>query len=238
MNTNANHRIGIYAALLLIAGIVLSGPLGLIVVGAVHPQPAWRDAQTLAANYHPIQTFPFFAGFLLVIGSDLLIATLYQLSADKNKAVAMLAVICTAAFTALIFLNYICQTTFIPALLADYRPEYAATIAAFSFTNPNSLCWAIEMWGYALLGLATLLLAPVFNRDWVERTTAWLMVANGIISIAGGFITAGNQAWIMTVPGLINYSAWNALVVLWGVFAIVSLYRREHQAQVPAAATA
>ena len=94
------------------------------------------------------------------------------------------------------------------------------------------------MWGYALLGLATLLLAPVFNRDWIERTTAWLMVVNGIISIAGGFITAGQPGWVMTIPGLINYIAWNALVVLWGVFVIISLYRREHQVPVPAAATA
>ena len=73
MNTNPNHRIGIYAALLLIAGIVLSGPLGLVVVTMLHPQPAWQDAQTQAANYsHPIQVLPFFGGFLLVIGSGLL----------------------------------------------------------------------------------------------------------------------------------------------------------------------
>ena len=46
------------------------------------------------------------------------------------------------------------------------------------------------MWGYALLGLATLLLAPVFNRSsWIEKTTAWLMIINGILSIVGGFIT-------------------------------------------------
>jgi hypothetical protein len=234
MNTNNNHRIGIYAALLLIAGIVLSGPLGLIVVTAIHPQPAWQDAQTLAANYHPIQTFPFFAGFLLVIGSGLLIATLYRLSAEKDKAVALLAVICTAAFTGLIFLNYICQTTFIPALLANYQPEFDAIIATFSFTNPNSMCWAIEMWGYALLGLATLLLAPVFKRGRVEKITAGLMIANGILSIAGGFITAVNLSWVMTVPGLTFYIAWNALVVLLGVFVIWALYRREYQVEAPA----
>jgi hypothetical protein len=89
---------------------------------------------------------PFFGGFLLVIGSALLITTLYQLAAAKDKAVALLAVVCTAAFTSLIFFNYICQTTLIPALLANYRPEYATIVATFSFANPGSLCWAIEMW--------------------------------------------------------------------------------------------
>lgn len=233
MNTSANHRTGIYAALLLIAGTLLSGPFGLLIVTAVQPQPAWQDAQTLAANYHPIQTFPFFAGFLLVIGSGLLVAVLYQLAEAKHKAMALLAVICTAAFTGLIFFNYICQTTFLPALLAGYRPEYDAIITALAFTNSRSLCWAIEMWGYALLGLATWLLAPVFHRNWVEKTTAVLMVLNGVLSIAGGFITAFHLPWVMTAAGIVNYIAWNALVVLWGVFVISSLLRREREQRLP-----
>ena len=237
MNTNPNHRIGIYASLLLITGIVLSGPLGLVVVTMLHPQPAWQDAQTQAANYHPIQVLPFFGGFLLVIGSGLLIATLYQLSAEKDKAVALLAVVCTAAFTSLIFFNYICQTTFIPALLTNYRPEYATIVTTFSFANPGSLCWAMEMWGYALLGLATLLLAPVFNRSsWIEKTTAWLMILNGILSIVGGFITATNLAWVMTPAGLTNYVVWNILVVVLSTFVILALSQREQQLRAPAAA--
>jgi hypothetical protein len=229
MNPNATYRTGIYAAILLIAGTLLSGPAGLIVVAAVQPQPPWQDAPTLAANYHPIQTFPFFAGFLLVIGSGLLVAVLYQLAEAKDKAMALLAVICTAAFMSLIFFNYICQTTFLPVLLMDYRPEYDAVVMAFAFTNGRSLCWAIEMWGYALLGLATWLLAPIFNRNWTEKTTAWLMVLNGVLSIAGGFITAMDLSWVMTTTGMINYIAWNALIVLWGVFVILSLLRRERE---------
>ncbi len=229
MNANKIHRIGIYAALLLITGTLLSGPIGLLVVGAVHPQPAWKDAQTLAANYHPIQAFPFFAGFLLVIGSGLLVAVLYQLAEEKDKAPALLAVICTAAFTSLIFFNYICQTTFLPALLVDYRPEYEAVVTALAFANPQSLCWAIEMWGYALLGLATWLLAPVFYRNRVEQTTATLQVLNGILSIAGGFITAASLGWVLTMSGIVNYLVWNALVVLWGAFVIWSLLRRERE---------
>lgn len=235
MNPNPNHRSGIYAASMIIAGISLSGPLGLLVVGAVQPQPAWQDAQTSAAFYHPIQTFPFFAGFLLVIGSGWLVATLYQVAEEKNKAAALLAVICTAAFMALIFFNYTCQTTFLPALLTDYRPEYDAIITALSFSNGRSLCWAIEMWGYALLGLATWLMAPIFHGDWVERTTAWLMVLNGILSIVGGFISAVNLGWVLTPPGIINYILWNGLVLLWAVFVIWSLLRRERQHQVAAA---
>ena len=239
MNTNANHRIGIYAALLLIAGIVLSGPLGLIVVGVVHPQPAWQDAQTLAANYHPIQTLPFFAR--LSAGHRLRPADRHAVSAlcrqEQSRCPARRRL--HGGVYGLIFLNYICQTTFIPALLADYRPEYAAIIAAFSFTNPNSLMLGDRNVGLRAPGAGHLLLAPVFNRDWIERTTAWLMVVNGIISIAGGFITAGQsglghdrtRSHQLHLPG-------TSLSCCGAYSSSSHLYRREHQAPVPAAATA
>jgi hypothetical protein len=240
MNTHQSHlhRTGIMAAMVMVAGALLSGPLGLYVVAAVHPQPPWQDARTLAANYHPIQTFPFFAGFLLVLGSALLIATLYQLAGEEEKPAALLAVICTAAFVGLIFFNYICQTTFLPPLLTNYQPQYEAIISTLAFTNPYSLCWAIEMWGYALLGLATWLTAGVFSGSRTEKATAGLQVANGILSIAGGFITAVNLGWVMTPAGIANYVIWNVLMVAWGGFVIASLVQRERRQQFMAAAAA
>jgi hypothetical protein len=234
VSTQAARQTAIFAASLLLIGTLLSGPIGLLVVQAVHPQPPWQDAQTFVAHYHPVQTFPFFAGFLLVLGSSLLVAALYHLAPPADRPKALLAVMCTAAFAALIFFNYTCQTTFVPALLADYKPEYAVIISTFSFSNPRSLCWALEMWGYALLGVATWLLAPVFHGSTVEKMTAGLMIANGVVSVAGGFISALDLAWVMTLPGMINYIAWNALVILWAIFVIVSLRRRTQLAQAPA----
>ncbi len=238
MHTSSLHRTGILAALIMITGTLLSGPLGLLLVAAVHPQPPWQDAQTLAANYHPIQAFPFFAGFLLVLGSALLIATLYQLADEDDKPAALLAVMCTAAFVGLIFFNYICQTTFLPALLANYQPQYEAIVATLAFTNPYSLCWGIEMWGYALLGLATWLTAGVFSGSRTENATAGLQIANGILSIAGGFITAVNLGWVMTPAGFANYVLWNVLMVAWGGFVIASLLQRERRQVVTEITTA
>lgn len=132
--------------------------------------------------------------------------------------------ISAAAFVALIFFNYINQTTFLPALARGYRPEYDPLITLLSFSNPRSLCWAIEMWGYALLGVSTILAAPVLRRNWLEKATAGLMVANGIISLVGGFVTSADLSWVMTPTGPANYIAWNvlALAVCFGV----SMYRR------------
>jgi hypothetical protein len=205
---------------------VLSGPVGLLIVTAVHPQPAWKSAKVVADHYHAIQTLPFFLGFVLVIGCDMLIAALYRMAEAKDKTRALLAVICAAAFTGLISFNYICQTTFMPALLTNYRPENDAIVGALSLVNPRSLSWAIEMWGWGLLGLATWLIAPIFHGGRLEQATAGVCILNGIMSIAGAFITAADLHWVMSVPGLVNYVTWNILVVVLAVLVFLSLSRR------------
>ncbi|MCB9121698.1 MAG: hypothetical protein H6640_18395 [Caldilineaceae bacterium] len=210
-----------------VAGILLSGPIGLLAVTIVHPSPPWLDAASYAQFFHPIQTAPFFGGFFLVGGYVVMIAALYELADEQQKTNALIAVTFTAIFATLIFFNYINQTTFIPALVQGYRPEYDSAISTFSLANPLSLCWAIEMWGYALLGVATWLTASIFNRNRIEKITAALMIANGVVSIVGGIVTAWNLGWVLTTPGVVSYVGWNALVLALSIFVILSLRKRQ-----------
>lgn len=220
-------RTGIWGAALTIAGILLSGPIGLVAVMTFSPSPAWVDAASYVQHFHPLQTAPFFGGFFLVGGYVVLVAALYQLAEERQKANAMSAVIFTAAFATLIFFNYVNQTTFIPALVKDYQPAYDPAISTFSLANPRSLCWAIEMWGYALLGVATWLLAPIFHRNRIEKIAAGLMIANGVVSIVGGFVTAWNLGWVLTTPGVVSYVGWNILVLALSIFVMLSLRKRQ-----------
>ena len=222
-------RTGIAGAILTIVGIIFSGPLGLIAVNLVHGQPAWQGAWTFVENFHPIQTAPFFGGIALVMGYVVMMPALYHIAPDKRKTQVMAAVVLTGAFATLIFFNYINQTTFIPALARNYRPEYDALISAFSFSNPNSLCWAIEMWGYGLLGVATWLAAPVFDRQGAEKGARALMVANGILSIVGALVVSFELDWVFTPTGLVCYAAWNVLVLVLSICVVVSLRRRQRQ---------
>jgi hypothetical protein len=225
--SNPALRTGINASIAAIIGILLSGPVGLLVVNAVQPNVAWVSGKVFAEHYHPIQTFPFFCGFIMIGGFIVMIAAIYQVAGPQEKLLALVAVMLTAAFSTLIFFNYINQTTFIPALARNYKPEYEPVMSAFSFVNFNSLCWAIEMWGYALLGVATWLVAPVFNRNRIEKITAGLMIANGIISLLGGFITAIDLGWVGTMPGFILYLTWNLVVLLMAIFVILSFRIRQ-----------
>jgi hypothetical protein len=219
-------RAGIVGAIISIVGILFSGPVGLVLVTVVKPQPPWRDAAIFSQNFHFVQTAPFFFGFALIAGYLIMMASAYRIAEIRHKVGALGASLLTASFTALIFFNYICQTTFVPALALHYEPAYDPIIATFSFSNPLSLCWAIEMWGYALLGGATWLIAPIFNRNRLEKALASLLVLNGILSIAGGFATSINLGWVMTMPGMISYIAWNCVVLSISILFVLTFKRR------------
>ncbi len=88
METNhqkAALRFGILGALATAIGIILSGPVGLALVTLLAPNPTWTDAATWAAHYHPLQTFPFYGGFLLVGGYVMTMAAFYQIAAGENE---------------------------------------------------------------------------------------------------------------------------------------------------------
>lgn len=224
--TRSSASSAVIAAVVTLAGILLSGPISMALV-SLHPQPAWTGPEAFTRAYHPIQTLPYFTGFLLVGGSLMLIAALQTLASNQQRARATAGLAFAAAFAALIFFNYIVQTTFVPALAQSGAPEAAPLIAAFALSNPRALGWAIEMWGYAVLGVATWLVAPVLaDRGRAGRIAARLFVANGPVSIVGAVWTALRPSWVMTPVGLGLFAAWNLLMVVMTALVIVALRSR------------
>ena len=115
-------RIAILGAWMTIIGILLSGPPGVLLVSAVRPSGLWQGAAIYAQNYHPIQTLPFFSGFLLVGGYIVLMVALHQLADENRKTQTLIAVVFTTIFATLIFINYLNQTTFVPGSGARLSP--------------------------------------------------------------------------------------------------------------------
>ena len=230
-------RLGIHATWSTLIGIVLSGPLALAVLATTHPQPPWRNAESFVRAFHVSQTLPYFAGFFLVGGYALLMASLHAGASEERKPRTAAVLVLTSAFVSLVFLNYIVQTTFIPALVAHYDSENAPIVAALSMTNPASLAWAIEMWAWALLGAATWIVAPVFSGSRLERITGWVFVANGVVSVLSALITSVRPAWVMTSLGLAGYSLWNVLVFAMSILALLVFRRRIRDERDPAPAS-
>jgi hypothetical protein len=136
----------------------------------------------------------------------------YREDSPQTKFHLLVGLGWTIAFFALISFNYISQTTFIRHLALNYRPEYDSAIAGFSMVNPLSFCWAIEIWGYGFLGVATWLTSGYYRgkNDLIRI----LLITNGVASITSVVITILDMNWLLTSIGLISYFAWNVLMMM------------------------
>jgi hypothetical protein len=214
-------------AIVALVGFILSGPVAFILVKLVKPQPQWVSPAVFAQHYHALQDVPYYFGFLLIFGM-LMISTGYYLNSRSSDAIEtfmlLLGLGFSIVFSGLISFNYICQTTFIRNLAINYRSENDSAIYTFSMANTFSLSWAIEMWGYAFLGLSTALSAAYYkNRN---NLIAALMILNGFLSICGPLFMIFNVTWVMTKAGLVSYFGWNILMIL-----IMTLVYRESVSQ-------
>jgi hypothetical protein len=195
-------------------GFIMSGPVSFMIVRLVKPQPPWTSAAEFAANYGIVQNIPFYFGFFLVAGMFMVVTghyLNYSGSNDETRFHLLMSLGLTTVFSVLISFNYICQATFVHNLAFEYRPEYEVAISIFSMANPRSLCWAIEMWGYGLLGIGTLLLSTYYQgrSNWIQA----LLILNGFVSVASAVWMSIDVRWVMSPVGLGLYLAWNALMI-------------------------
>ena len=136
----------------------------------------------------------------------------YKEENEEKKFHLLLSLAWTTIFAVLISFNYICQTTFVHNLAVHYKPEYDSAISIFSMSNPLSFCWANEMWGYAFLGIATLLMSGYYRDK--NNLIRLLLIVNGIVSLMSAIWTIVDVSWLMTTAGLISYFAWNVLMIV------------------------
>lgn len=201
------------AGWLVAAAAMLSGPIGFAIASA-RPQPAWTDAATYAAHAHPLQQVPFWAGFALVGASVLLIARLASLGFEHHRTRALGAVAAVGVYAAIITVNYALQVAYVPAAARADDPA----LAYVTMTNPNAPAWVLEMFGYAILGVATFLAAPLVRGAGVRRR--WirgLLRANGVISAGGAVATAVKLSWVQSLAGLASFLGWNVLLAATAV---------------------
>jgi hypothetical protein len=219
-----SYSIGMSGAVLSAIGILTSGPLAVLVVVLVHPQPPWNGPALFVANFHHIQTLPFYFGFLLVSGSILMLVSIYRLA--KQRATALAALIFMSIGAAFAILNYVVQTTFIPAVVDTYSSELDSVIGVYSMANPGSLPWALEMWGYGFMGLGTWLAAGFFDTSRLERVAKTLFVLNGVVSVLGALAVSIDLSGVFSIAGLVGYGAWNVLYLALAVVFYRVLQKR------------
>ena len=195
------------SALIIIAASLL-GPGWVFVDAAVrHPVP-WTDAATWAAGYRWFMAVPPLLGFPLLYGFVLFVAGARRLDEQRGGRVDPVPVLLlTAIYGALVAFNYIANAFYV----GQASSSDLGAVSALSVANPRSLCWAIELSAYGVLGMVTWLVAPTFREEWA---VALLLRTNGVVSVACAAVALFDLAWVQTPIGLAFYAAWNLLVVV------------------------
>lgn len=214
-NDSMKYTFGIVGAILILIGTIFPS---LFAVVLQPKQPPWESAAVFVEHYYVIQSLPFYFGFFLIGGSLMLLVAVYLLAASPSSP--LLGLIFGSVGSAIVGINYILQTTYIPVVVAGYIPGQAVLIEAFSMGNPTSLAWALEMWGYGFIGLGTLFAASFFRTSGIERFAKVLFIINGIVSLIGAVWTAVDLGWVLTPPGYISFGLWN---LLYFVLAVVTI---------------
>lgn len=189
-------------AAVLIAAASLLGPGAVFVDAAVRRPGPWSGPESFLASFHWTQTLGPLLGFPLLFGFVLFVAGALRL--DEQKRVDPIPVILlTAIYGALVTFNYVANAFYVA------QSSDPGAVSVLSMENPRSLCWAIEMVAYALLGVVTWLLAPIF-----DGALALLLRVNGAVSVGSAVFTFVRLTWVLTPVGLGFYAAWNLLLVV------------------------
>lgn len=219
--TKHDYPLSLTAVLVALAAL-LSGPIGFGLT-LLRPQPAWENTATFVAHAHPVQQLPYWFGFVLLVACVLFFARVAALAFATHPTRVLFALACVGIYAAMVSINYALQIIYVPQLVRDGNP----VLAYITMANGRAPTWILEMVGYAFLGMGTAIVAPLLRTSprgrWIRR----LFVANGVLSLAGAVVIAGNLAWVMTVPGLVAYLAWNAMFIAMMVLVAID-YRPPH----------
>jgi len=218
-------RFGRMAVYLNIFGVIFSGLVFPALSMMLCPQPPWRDAALFADSFHPLQTATFFCGYFLVIGSLLTFITLFMLAKPEKKVWALSGLVINVVFTAVVFLNYIIQTTYVPYLAMNRPPELSAVLPVFTMANPGSFAWALEMYGWGGIGLSFIFMAFIFGKERPGPVLKGLFMVNGICSVGSALMTSVDMNWLFSPAGLSALVIWNTLVLVID-FYLLACFKR------------
>jgi hypothetical protein len=194
------------AALLVVASSLLGPGVVFLDASLRGPQP-WSGPQAFVDGFRWVQAIPPLLGFPLLVGFILFVAAAKRLDEARGGRVDQVPVLLlTAIYGALVAFNYVANACWVQ----QAAPADLGGVSILSMNNPRSLCWAIEMFAYAILGVVTWLLAPTFRE---EPAIAFLLRTNGVVSVGSAAVTLFDLSWVMTPVGLGFYAAWNLLVV-------------------------
>ena len=202
------NRLGFWSAVIIVLLVVLID-VGVIVSAILFPMTSITSIETYASSFSSFQMLPFIPSLLLAPMFVIMMLCIHYYACQEKKVLSQLgfsfALICAAVLS----IHYYIQLTVVQQGILNNE---LSGLWQFAAPNPHSFFWAFAALGYGFMGIALLIVAPIF-KEKSENAVKWLFIANGLVGIA---FLIGNALGLFIVNILAS--------LIWGVlFPVTSI---------------
>ena len=184
-------RFGFWAALAAFVFAVGYGIPQLLQVAGVLPDP-WDRILIFAPS---LALAPAFV---------LTMAAVHAIAPPERRVFSLSALGLAVMYATLVSIVYVTQLGVV--IPHDIRGE-GASVALFACCGQGQFLTGVDLLGYTLMSVSTLLAAPVFAADGTHRWSRWWLIANGVLApfliaqlVWPALIYIG-ALWLITFPG-------------------------------------
>lgn len=153
-----------------------------------------------------------FAGIPLM---TLLMVCIHCHAPAARRVLTLAALVFTGVYAALLTVVYAVQLTVVRWGVLQGQ---TAGLELFAYQHTPSVMFAVDIYGYLFLGLATLLVAPVFSGRGLERAIRWSLGAHGLSDMAGVVGLTLEIGWLMDLYLYVMSASLLAAAVLLSIF--------------------
>jgi hypothetical protein len=208
VSERAAQAVGLWSSVLV---AVCSAAFGLSLLAGLLVQPL--AAVGLTAS--------FVASFVLAPAFVAMLVSLAEQAPADRRVWGRLGVAFASVYAALVMTTYYVQLVVVPRA-ADTLPPDAVVLLTFA---PGFPLFAVDMLGYGLMTLATLVAAPLFQGPGLDRWLRGWFVAHGLLGVptlVAPALFAGGPADDSSLIGTLVLIGWSVffvpLAVLVGVY--------------------
>ncbi len=196
------NRLGFWSAVFIVALVALIDA-GMILSTLLFPMTSITSIEAYASSFSSMQMFPFVPSLILPTIFVTMMFSIHYYAPEEKKALSQLGFSFALICAAILSIHYYIQLTVVQQSLLNNELSGIWQLAA---PNPHSFFWTFAALGYGFMGIAVLLVAPIF-KEKSERAIKWLFAANGVIGIS---FLIGNALGIFIVNILASF-LWGAL---------------------------
>lgn len=170
--------LGFWSSIIFTVLLIIINILYVIMLSTVNPSE-WQGVKSYASSFKIIEFFPVVAGLLMLPFTILTMVSIHFALNEKTKIWSIIGVIFCIMFATITGIAYFTQIAVVlPSLI---KGNYDG-LEQLVFANNNSLMWALNYFGWGFLGLSTLFMSFVFNKDKLQTWVKRLFFLYGIFS--------------------------------------------------------